>query len=237
MSISEKPVDAEREAAADKGTASASDRGKTADRQQRRTGTRLKMIALGAAVLGMVLGSVVDRVVQGVLDSSGVFGPGVAQILEEQVANFNALKAKLAELAAGKDPAERERLTRELTVLLAKQEQLAGRTHEELRQYSRAFESLRQKTLATQGVAGGADFHLRPGEAVSVGNRNIVLSLQRVAGDSRAYVNLSGKLQWLSPGDFIEAPAAGGTYRSFNKGASTDEPSRIGFDLVRDDDR
>ena len=198
--------------------------------------SRVKLVALGAAVLGMIAGSVVDRFVQGVLDKTGMFGPSLDQVVDAQKENFGAIKEKLAELTAGNTPEVQAKLVKELNSLLAKQEELTGKTHQELRGYSQEVASLRAESLKTKGVAKGADFYLTPGESITVGTRDNVFSLLNVRKDGRSYVNLSGNLKWLKTGDFMEAPVESGVYKIYNKGATSESSSKIGFDLVRPSD-
>jgi hypothetical protein len=203
------------------------------DYKQKRIRTRLKLVAVGAAVLGMIIGSVVDRFVQNLLDKTGMFGPTLEQVVNDQIDNFQVIKAKLAELSKNENLVKREQLVEELNTLLAKQEQLAGRTHEELRDSGQKIETLKEEALRTKGIAAGADFYLNPGQSITVGGRDKVFSLLRVQKGGRAYVNLSGELQWLQPGDLIEIPVADNIYKIFNKGVSNEDQSRVGFDLVR----
>ena len=203
------------------------------DTKQKRLWSRIKIVAIGAAVFGMVVGSVVDRVVQNLLDKTGMFGPSLDQVVNAQTENFSAIKAKLTDLSAVNSPEVQEKLLKELNTLLTKQEQLTGRTHEELLDYSREVASLREQSLKTHGVAKGADFYLTPGQSITVGERDNVFSLLNVQKDGRSYINLSGKLKWLRIGDFIEAPAENGTYKIYNKGASSEDNNRIGFDLIK----
>lgn len=194
---------------------------------------RVRLIALGAAVVGMVFGAVVEMFVQGAMESTGWFGPTLESVMNEQVANFDAIQQKLDALNAATNDTERARLRQELDALLQKQKKLTEQTHTELRQSQTEIESLRKEALAEQGSASGADVWLAPGESISVGSRDNVFSLLSTSTLLRANVNISGKSHTLYPGDFVEAPVQGKVWKVFYKQSGRgDDRSQLGFDIV-----
>jgi hypothetical protein len=197
----------------------------------------LRLAALGGAIFGMVFGSVVDMFVQGAMESTGYFGPTLDSVLEEQQTNFGSIQAKLAELNASKDEAERTQIQNELDTLLKKQEKIASTMHEELVNSHQQMEKLRADSLAERGSAGGVDIWLKTGESISVGSRQNVFSFNGVDGYKRAKVNHSGKKHTLTPGDFVEVPVADEIWKVFYKQVSSEgDKNRAGFDVVSPED-
>ena len=197
------------------------------------SGMKLKVVALSAALCGMVIGAVVEMFVQGALESTGWFGATIDTVIEEQLANFNSIQEKLAAIEAATTEADRARLTDELEALLKEQEKLTSRTHEELRASAEQIESLRARALQEQGAAGGVDFWLAPGESVSVGSRGNVFAVTYVR-PTFIGVNMSGTLSQMKPGDFVEAKVGDEVYKVFFKSTPREsDPKRVGFDIVR----
>jgi hypothetical protein len=197
------------------------------------SGVKLKVIALSAALCGMVFGAVVEMFVQGALESTGWFGPTLDTVIEEQLANFSAIQDKLAAIEAATTDDERQRLTGELETLLKEQEALTARTHDELRASAEQIEELRAAALKEQGTASGVDFWLSAGESVSVGSRENVFAVNRIYGGD-VFVNMSGASARLKPGEFVEAKVGDEVYKVFYRMApKRGEAQRAGFDLVR----
>lgn len=196
------------------------------------TGTRVKIAALSAALVGMVIGAVVEMFVQGWLESTGWFGPTLDTVIEEQMSNFDAIQKKLAELQLAANDTDRARLSKELEQLLTRQEELTTRTHDEIRIYQQQLDALREQAMAATGVAGGADIWLGAGESVSVGSRDEVFAVNRLYG-SYIGATLSGKSSRLAPGEYFETAGDGPTYRVYLKQMPNDASSkRAGFDIV-----
>lgn len=194
---------------------------------------RLRVVALVSAVVGMVMGAVVEMFVQGAMESTGWFGPTLESVMTEQVANFDAIQKKLDALNQATNESDRARLRKEIDDLLAQQRNLTGQTHTELNRYKDEVATLRERTLEKTGSAGGADVWLKVGESVTVGARQNVFSVLAVLSSSRARVNISGKISIISVGDYVEAPSDEGVWRVYFKQTSRDgDRTQLGFDLV-----
>jgi hypothetical protein len=171
--------------------------------------------------------------VQGALESTGLFGPTLETVMDEQMTNFEEIQAKLNALGATTDEGERETLRQELEALLREQERLTNQTHTEIASNLREIEQLRAQSLEKSGVAAGADVWLSPGQSITVGSRDNVMSLVSVDGYRRARVNLSGKVTVMTAGDFVEAPVGSDVWKVFYKQtARGDDNSAVGFDVV-----
>lgn len=195
--------------------------------------SRVKIAALSAALVGMVIGAVVEMFVQGWLESTGWFGPTLDTVIEEQMSNFDAIQKKLAELQLAANDTDRARLSKELEQLLTRQEELTTRTHDEIRIYQQQLDALREQAMAATGAAGGADIWLGAGESVSVGSRDEVFAVNRLYG-SYIGATLSGKNSRLAPGEYFETAGDGPTYRVYLKQMPNDASSkRAGFDIVK----
>lgn len=108
------------------------------------------MWAAGAFVVVTVAGTMIE----GLFESTGVFGPTVDALIAKQQENFDDLRGKLDELAKSDDPKEQAKLRKEIEALIARQEQLTQRTHVELREYQSEAERARAEALAEKGSGG-----------------------------------------------------------------------------------
>jgi len=206
----------------------------SADQAKAKSKMKLRLVALGGAIFGMVFGAVIEMFVQGAMESTGFFGPTLDSVLEQQETNFTSIQAKLAELSTTKDEKERSRIQKELDTLFKSQEKIASSISEELVSSQKQIESLRLDSLATQGAAGGADLWLKAGESISVGTRQNVFSFTGLDAYHRAKINLSGESQVLELGDFVEAPTPNGNWKVFYKQKyKGDDRYQSGFDVVR----
>lgn len=198
--------------------------------------TKLRIVALAAALGGIIFGGTVEYFVGGALDSTGWFGPTLDNIVNEQKANFDDIRAKLDALnnAAPGSP-EAAKLQSELNALLATQEKLTDRTHMELATLHEEVTRLRAQVLEENGTSSGADFWLLPNESITLSERGFVFSLITVhRGATVIDVNLSGKTHRIKPGDFVEFETADSICKVFYKVAHPREDKRYGFDLVCD---
>lgn len=193
---------------------------------------QLKLIGAAAALGGLVFGGVVEYFIGNALDSTGLFGPTIENVIDEQVANFSAVQDKLAALERAATDADRSELTRELAALLSQQEQLATRTHTELQDSQQQIETLREEALRAGGASSGFDFRLGAGESVNVGSRENAFALLRYHNGG-ATVSLNGESKFIRPGDIVEAQAGGSTYRVLFRAYPTREQPRGGFDVVK----
>jgi len=206
----------------------------TEEQAKNKSKMKLRLVALGGAIFGMVFGAVVEMFVQGAMESTGYFGPTLDSVLAQQETNFTEIQAKLAALSATKDEKERTRIQKELDSLIKSQEKISNTISEELVSSQEQIESLRKDSLETQGMAGGADVWLKSGESITVGNRQNVFSFNGLDAYYRAKVNLSGKQHVLNLGDFVEAPTADGSWKVFYKQKTKGEDRyQTGFDVVQ----
>lgn len=185
-----------------------------------------KLLRSGALALGgMVVGAVVGIAVQVGIESTGLLGPTVDALLAEQQSNFDDVNSRLDHLRAATDDPELSRELSQLAELIQRQDELRQKSNLELAFLGDQLASLKAQSLEEKGFAGGADFWLKPGESVSVGDDRHVLGLVRAwptAGD----VVLNGKKARLSVGSAIEADAC----TVFFKGLKRDD-GRVGFDV------
>jgi len=187
---------------------------------------RKNTVAGAIALGGMIVGALVGIAVQAAVDSTGILGPSVEALLEEQEANFSDINSRLAELKNGaSDPAVRQSLA-DLEKLLTRQGELQAHANSELTYLGEQVANLRQASLDERGFAGGADFWLNSGESVAVGDRNNVLGVTRIWGEV-VDVNLNGQKSRLKVGDTVTTP---GCTVFFRQGLREID-GRVGFDV------
>lgn len=195
-------------------------------------GKKMRLVALAAALAGVIFGGTVEYFVGGALDATGWFGPTLDTIVEQQSRNFADIRAKLDELRqATPGSPEAIRLQSELETLIGEQEKLTYRTHDELRNYEKQLTELKAQALRAAGATSSVDFWLKAGESITVGQRDNVFAVQTVYS-SYVSVVASGKRANLRPGEFVEFPSDQGTYKVFYKHAPPREDGRVGFDVV-----
>ena len=73
--------------------------------------TRPRLIAASIALGGMILGSIVGIGVQMGVESTGLLGPSVDALIQEQDANFKNINARLAELQNQSSDPERDKVS------------------------------------------------------------------------------------------------------------------------------
>ncbi len=190
----------------------------------------IRSSALGLG--GMVLGALVGIAVQEAVASTGMLGPGLDVLIDEQNANFERIQSKLAELAAAEDLTTSQALAAELESLIAEQEELAHRAQDELRGARTEIARLKEEALEATGTAGGANLWLGIGESVTVGAPGNVLGLLRIQHGNDVRVNVSGEVKEVLLGDFVEFPVGESTIRVFYKQAKPRQDGRVGFDVV-----
>ncbi|MGB5628564.1 MAG: hypothetical protein WBM57_04300 [Woeseiaceae bacterium] len=187
---------------------------------------RKNIVAGSIALGGMIVGAVVGIAVQAAVDSTGILGPSVEELLEEQEANFGDINARLAELKdAASDPAVKRSLV-DLEKLLARQGELQSQANSELAWLGDQVSSLRQASLEERGFSGGADMWLSSGESVAVGDRSNVLGVTKIWGET-VDVNLNGEKSRMKVGDAVSTEAC----TVFFKQRRRDVDGRVGFDV------
>ncbi|MDH3337182.1 MAG: hypothetical protein OER22_04970 [Gammaproteobacteria bacterium] len=188
--------------------------------------TKSRLVAAGIALGGMIVGSFVGIGVQMGVESTGLLGPSVEALLEEQEANFSDINARLQDLKnRSTDPAVKKGLT-DLGKLLARQGELQHQANTELAYLGDQIANLKQESLDERGFAGGADFWLKTGESVSVGDGRHVLGVVRT-WNTAVDVNMNGKKSRLSVGDSVSTDSC----TVFFKQAGARPDGRVGFDL------
>lgn len=198
------------------------------DSQKRRPLVATMLIGL----VGMILGAIVGVAVESAISATGLLGPGLDELIQEQIAGFDSINAKLEELRGTTDPEQVAVLTGELQSMLAAQEALVQRSHEELRGARQEIERLKQAALEAQGSAVGANLWLKPGEGATIVHAENVLSVIR-AWPTRVRVNAAGEFIDLNVGDAAEFPDGDSVVKVFFKQAEARADGRLGFDVVR----
>lgn len=193
--------------------------------------TKSRLIGAGLALGGMIVGSFVGIGVQMGVESTGLLGPSVDALISEQESNFNDVNARLDELRGMSSDPEVKKGLAELGKLLARQGELAGQAKSELAYLGDQVASLREQSLAENGFSGGADFWIKNGESVTVGDRSHVFGVLRILNGA-ADVNLNGQKSRLSVGSTVEVPLDGGGCTVFYKQALPRADGRVGFDLT-----
>ena len=181
------------------------------------------------AVAGMIVGAIVGIGVQVGIESTGVLGPSVESLFAAQQNNFDDLKSRLDRIRMSTDDPELSLELTELAALLQQQDELRQEANAELTYLGDQVVSLREQRLADQGFSGGADFWLKTGESVSVGDRRNVLGVYRM-WDTAVDITLNGKKSRLTVGDQVSTEKC----TVFFKQAGGRPDGRMGFDLVCD---
>jgi hypothetical protein len=181
----------------------------------------------------MVVGALVGTVVNIGVSATGVLGPGMEELISEQVAGFAKIDAKLESLrAASADPAQAKSIAGELQALIAHQKALAERTAEELRGARAQIEQLQGELLEVRGATRGVDLWLREGEGATIGQKGNVFSVLDLRSGA-AIVNAGGERKSLAPGGAVEFKAGSDTWRVIYKLAERRADRRVGFDVVK----
>ena len=197
-------------------------------------------LRIAFAVGGMVLGALVGMAVQAAVSTTGVLGPGMDDLISEQAAGFQKLQAKMDALRNTADPAQIKSMAADLGTLLAEQEKLARRTHEELRGARAEIDRLKEHALEAAGAAGGANLWLKPGESMTIGQSGTVLSFINFGGPtsgtrtSRVAVNVAGEPKTLGVGDAAMVSSGSDTYKIIYKQTAPRADGRVGFDVVKE---
>ena len=188
--------------------------------------TRTRMAAGAIALGGMIVGALVGIAVQAGIESTGLLGPSVSALIEEQEANFNDVNTRLQELMSQSSDPEVAKGLADLGKLLARQGELQTQANTELAYLGSQVANLKQQALDEQGFAGGADFWLKPGESVSVGDQQNVFGVVR-SQSNFTDVSLNGKRARMTVGDTVSTDRC----TVFFKQAVQRTDERIGFDL------
>jgi hypothetical protein len=193
--------------------------------KKRREQLRAAAIALG----GMVVGALVGIIVQVGVEATGMLGPSVEALLDEQQGNFEEVHSRLDELRGSTDDPELSRRLDDLAKLIERQDELRQQARSELVAFGNEVATLRNESLAERGFAGGADFWLAVGESASIGDKQHVLGVVRL-WQTAADVIFNGEKSRLSVGDLVSSDDC----QVFFKQARPREDKRVGFDVTCD---
>ena len=193
------------------------------------TVTRLRggALALGSMVFGTLVGMAVQQAVR----TTGVLGPSVSALIEEQETNFGEVNKRLDELQGHASDPEVKRSLGELRELLRRQDELRQQAAQELRSLDESAATRKDAELAKSGYASAIDFWLKPGESVNVGGREQVFALVG-AGRGLADVNVNGSRKRLVSGDQVQVKGTVKTCAVSLRTATPRQDGRIGFDLT-----
>lgn len=188
--------------------------------------TRRNIVAGSIALGGMVLGAIVGIAVQAGVESTGILGPSVEALFEEQQANFSDINTRLAELKdQSSDPGVKQGLAG-LEKLLTRQSELQAKSNSELELLGDQVALLRRAALDERGFSGGADVWLASGESVAVGDRTNVMGVTRIWGEV-VDVNLNGQKSSMNVGDALSTENCTVFYRQGRRA----QDGRAGFDV------
>ncbi len=180
----------------------------------------------------MVLGALVGTLVNIAISQTGVLGPGLDELISDQMAGFAKIDAKLEALRTTTDPAQARTLTAELETLIDQQRKLTDRANDELRGARQQIEQLQGELLAVRGATSGVDLWLREGEGATIGARGNVFSVLGFRGGA-VIVNAGGERRNLAPGDSVDFTVDDTIYRVIYKLAERRSDRRVGFDVVK----
>lgn len=187
-----------------------------------------KNLRTGASALGgMVVGAVIGIIVQVGVESTGMLGPSVDELLARQETNFEQVNAQLDTLRqSAEDPVIAKQLA-QLAGLLQQQDRLRKEAGTQLQLLADETAALKERSLQQSGFASGADVWLAQGESISVGDTDHVFGVTRLWG-SAADVNVNGDKARLQVGDSVSA----GDCAVFFKQTLRNADKRAGFDVV-----
>jgi len=190
-----------------------------------------KTIAVASAIGGMAFGGLVEMGVQMGIQSTGLLGPSVESMIEEQDANLDQISERLAALQGLSTDPEIRRNLGELRDLMQRQSELTSQANTELRYLGEQVFTLKEQALADTGYAGGADLWLKTGESVNVGDASQVFGILRIWGNGAADVNLNGNRKRVAVGDSVAVESPANPCTVFYKQATPRADGRIGFDI------
>ncbi len=182
----------------------------------------------GASALGgMIVGAIVGIAVQVGIESTGILGPSVDELLSEQESNFGEIHTRLDTLRQTAGDTEIGEELRALAALIERQDELRKEASSELVFLGGQVSSLKEESLSERGHAGGADFWLAPGESVNVGDNRHVIGVVRT-WNTAVDVVMNGKKSRLSVGDAVSTDDC----TVFFKQAVKRDDGRVGFDVA-----
>jgi hypothetical protein len=178
---------------------------------------------------GMIVGAVVGIAVQVGVESTGMLGPSVDELLNEQKENFEEVNARLDRLRSSTKDPELNREIAQLASLLQRQDKLRQQASTELTLLNDQVASLRHQSLEEQGFSGGADVWLKAGESISVGDDRNSFGVTRI-WSTAVDVNLNGEKSRMAAGDSVSTEQC----QVFFKQPVRQQDGRVGFDVACD---
>ncbi len=189
--------------------------------------TKQQLMGGATALGGMIVGAIVGIAVQVGIESTGLLGPSVDQLLSEQDSNFSEIHEHLDTLQQSAGDSEIGEELRALAALIERQDELRKDASAELEYLGGQVASLKDESLSERGYAGGADFWLAPGESVNVGDDRHVIGVVRT-WNTAVDVVMNGKKSRLSVGDALNTDDC----TVFFKQAVKRDDGRVGFDVA-----
>jgi hypothetical protein len=185
---------------------------------------------LGMTAIGVLIGIPIQCGVQ----KTGIMGPSVAALIEDQSRSLQQLQDSLNALreAAGSSPEVSGKLDG-LQKTLDAQKALTERSAAELRGLYAELERVKTDALAAQGFAGGANLWLGPGESVAVHSPGNTFTYVRPYSGRTILASVNGETKPLTVGESVDVPTALGIYRVVFKQSEARADGRIGFDIVK----
>lgn len=189
--------------------------------------TKQQLMGGATALGGMIVGAIVGIAVQVGVESTGILGPSVDELLSEQESNFGEIHTRLETLRQSASDTEVGEELRALATLIERQDELRKEASSELAYLGGQVASLKKESLAERGYAGGADFWLAAGESVNVGDERHVIGVVRT-WNTAVDVVMNGKKSRLSVGDAVSTDNC----TVFFKQAVKRDDGRVGFDVA-----
>lgn len=187
-----------------------------------------KHLQTGATALGgMIVGAIVGIVVQVGVESTGMLGPSVDELLAEQQDNFDEVNARLDRLKGSTDDPALNKEIAQLATLLKRQDELRQKASTELTLLNDQVATLRQQSLEEQGFSAGADVWLKTGESISVGDNRNSFGVTRT-WSTAVDVNLNGEKSRMAAGDSVSTEQC----QVFFKQPVRQQDGRAGFDVT-----
>jgi hypothetical protein len=164
---------------------------------------RLRMRDWSGASVGMVIGAVVGVAVEFGIESTGVMGPKIDELIGNQAANFTQIKTKLDELSVTASTPETQRLLDDLGKLVNQQDELTRKASSQLQLLEQERVSFKDQQLTSSGMATSIDFWLQAGESINVASQQQALGVAVVHAKA-VVVNVTGKRKQMIVGDAVD---------------------------------
>ena len=164
---------------------------------------RLRLRDWGGASIGMVIGAVVGLAVEFGIESTGVMGPKIDELIGNQAANFTRINAKLDELSVTASTPETQRLLDDLAKLVNQQDELTRKASSQLQLLEQERVSFKDQQLESSGMATSIDFWLQVGESINVASKQQALGVAVIYAKV-VVVNVTGNRKQMAVGDAVD---------------------------------